>query len=214
LIVSDTGTGMDAEALAHVFEPFFTTKPRGQGSGLGLATVHGIVRQHGGTIDVASAPGSGTRFRILLPAVAEPPQRSPEAAAQRVELGSGTVLVAEDDDAVRKFVGSALTALGYDVLLAVDGEDALGVAAAHRGRIDLLLTDVVMPRMSGRELAESFAASHPGTPVVYMSGYTGDLFAPGEAPVGAGVVLRKPFTPAELSAALGAALRARRSTES
>jgi two-component system, cell cycle sensor histidine kinase and response regulator CckA len=197
LAVADTGTGMTAEVKAHLFEPFFTTKDVGKGTGLGLATVYGIVHQSGGVIAVDTEVGHGTRFRIFLPRAEAP---APEAAAggvERAAAGSGTVLLVEDEAGVRHLARDVLSGFGYRVLEAPDGSEALRLAVAHDGPIDLLLTDVVMPGMSGAELAERFQILRPGTRVLYASGYADD------AVIRHGVTdgvpfLQKPFEPDDL----------------
>jgi two-component system, cell cycle sensor histidine kinase and response regulator CckA len=176
LAVADTGTGMDDATLERIFEPFFTTKPKGQGTGLGLATVYGIIRGFGGTITVESELGRGTTFRILLPAAgvsttAAVPVRSAEAGETP---GSGTVLVVEDEPALRQLVASFLLRDGYQVLRAADADEAEAVAGAWSGRIDLLLTDVVMPGRNGAQLAATLSARRSDMRVLYMSGYTQD----------------------------------------
>jgi PAS domain S-box-containing protein len=195
LAVSDTGTGMSAEIQSHIFEPFFTTKELGKGTGLGLATVHGIVTQSGGRVLVYSEPGQGTTFKILLPRVEPAAEDATNAPAPRpVEGGRETVLVAEDDAAVREVVAKSLTNRGYTVLRAPDGQTALEMAHGLAGRVDLLLTDIVMPGITGRELAQTLAVEHPKLRVLFMSGYTDD------AVVRRGVLeegmpfLQKPFT--------------------
>jgi PAS domain S-box-containing protein len=195
LAVSDTGIGMDTQVKAHIFEPFFTTKEKGKGTGLGLATVYGIVKQTDGYIWVYSEPGQGTSFKIYLPHVAaapEPPAPKPLVPASLA--GSETVLLAEDEEAVRNFTRRVLAAHGYTVLTAADGQEALHLAEQHAGPIHLLLTDVVMPNMGGRELAERLVAARHDTKVLYLSGYTDDaivhhgVLEPGIA------FLQKPFT--------------------
>jgi signal transduction histidine kinase/ActR/RegA family two-component response regulator len=172
LAITDTGVGMDEGTRARIFEPFFTTKPFGEGTGLGLATVHGIVNQSGGTIWVYSEPGRGTTFKIYLPRVTDTAAVEPSASpADETPRGSETVLLVEDQGDVRDYACDVLEAQGYTVLLAKDGADALAVAGAHAGRIHLLLTDVVMPGMSGRELAEGLTRVRPDVAVLYMSGY-------------------------------------------
>jgi PAS domain S-box-containing protein len=176
LTISDTGPGMPAEVRAHVFEPFFTTKA--QGTGLGLSTVYGIVKQSGGWIWLDSQPGSGATFDIYLPRADEPLPAPPPAAARTAAAAGGeTVLLVEDQEMLREVVREGLTGAGYSVLSAADGPAALREAEAHSGAIDILLTDVVMPRMSGRELASRLTRLRTGLRVVYMSGYTDDAVA-------------------------------------
>jgi two-component system cell cycle sensor histidine kinase/response regulator CckA len=200
LAVSDTGIGMDAEIRSHIFEPFFTTKEQGMGTGLGLATVYGIVRQSGGYVWVYSEPGRGATFKIYLPQVDELPEvASLPAPVQPVAGGRETVLLAEDDASVRAVVSDVLAQKGYRVLRAPDGQAALEMARAQQGVIHLLVTDIVMPGMTGRELAEALTAERPGLRVLYMSGYTDD------AVVRHGVLdegmpyLQKPFAPRALA---------------
>ena len=187
LVVSDTGIGMDAATQEHIFEPFYTTKPVGEGTGLGLSTVYGVVEQHGGHISVDSVPGEGTTFRIHLPRVAEPePQAAQPLGTPRA--GSETILLAEDDPAVRALACDMLREHGYTVLTAADGEDALRVAERYTGTIHLLLTDVMMPRKNGMELARAFADVRPDARVLYMTGYA-------EMPgVSDALFVHKPFT--------------------
>ena len=187
LVVSDTGVGMDAATQERIFEPFFTTKPVGAGTGLGLSTVYGVVEQHGGHIAVDSAPGRGTTFRVCLPSVEEP---APQAVMPLVmpRTGSETILVAEDDPAVRTLATDMLREHGYTVLAAADGEEALLVAERHAAPIHLLLTDVMMPRMNGLELARAFRSLRPHARVLYMTGYA-------EMPAAAdGIIVQKPFS--------------------
>ncbi len=171
LKVSDTGAGMDAETQAHAFEPFFTTKDVGKGTGLGLATVYGIVKQSGGFIWVYSEPGEGTTFKIYLPRVEKPADDAADPP-RSARGGTETVLVVEDEEVVRDLIGRDLTGRGYAVLTAGTGSEALAVASAHEGAIDLVVTDVVMPEMGGLELMQRLTAARPGIKVVYMSGYT------------------------------------------
>ena len=199
IAVSDTGVGMDAATQARIFEPFFTTKEIGKGTGLGLATVYGIVKQSGGWIWVYSEPGQGTTFKIYLPRVTEavPPAAVTPAPPASVR-GSETILLVEDDEMIRNLVQKVLQANGYRVLVAANGRDAERVAGQHEGPIHLLMTDVVMPGMNGREVAERLAAARAGVRVLYLSGYTDDaivhhgVLEPGVA------FLQKPFTPAVL----------------
>jgi two-component system, cell cycle sensor histidine kinase and response regulator CckA len=201
LAVSDTGVGIDAETRAHIFEPFFTTKEQGKGTGLGLATVYGIIKQSGGYVAVYSEPGRGATFKIYLPRVEATPDATIPALAEPPVAGGGeTILLAEDDPSVRAVVSDVLAQKGYRVLRAGDGQSALEMAGAQPGRIHLLVTDLVMPGMTGRELADALTALRPGTPVLYISGYTDD------AVVRHGVLeegmpyLQKPFTPRALTA--------------
>jgi PAS domain S-box-containing protein len=171
LRVSDTGAGMDKKTLEHAFEPFFTTKPRGQGTGLGLATIYGIVTQAGGTIDVYSEPGLGTRVSVLLPATDQAPPADALARDAPRARASETVLVVEDSDDLREIVDRILTQNGYKVIVAADGAEALATARQFAGHIDLLLTDVVMPHMQGNELAPRLLEARPDLRVLYMSGF-------------------------------------------
>ncbi len=199
LAVSDTGVGMDAATQARIFEPFFTTKEQGKGTGLGLATVYGIVKQSGGWIWVYSEPGHGTSFKIYLPRVAEAVAPAAPSPVPPVSVrGSETVLLVEDDEMIRKLVQKVLKANGYTVLVAASGGDAERVAGQHEGPIHLLMTDVVMPGLNGREVAQRLTAARAGIRVLYLSGYTDDAIVhhgvldPGVA------FLQKPFTPAVL----------------
>jgi CheY-like chemotaxis protein len=195
LSVSDTGAGMDKETQSRIFEPFFTTKEKGKGTGLGLSTVYGIVKQSGGYIFAQSELGSGSTFRIYLPRVADPPGQPGLAKhTQAPSGGSETVLLVEDEDSVRELVRETLQSKGYTVMEACDGINGMKVAETHHGKIDILITDVVMPGMSGRELAQRVSASRPTIKVLYLSGYTEDaiihegVLDPGTA------FLQKPFT--------------------
>ena len=213
LTVTDTGVGMDAETRTHVFEPFFTTKEVGRGTGLGLSTVYGIVKQSGGFIWVESEPGRGASFHVALPRVEVAPA-SPEPATPtpRAAAGAETILITEDEPGVRAAARTVLSRLGYRVLEAESGDAALRVASSHPGTIDLLLTDVVMPGMNGRVLAEQLTRLRPGLRVVYMSGYPNrvivrqGILEPGLA------FLAKPFTPRTLGEKVRETLDAREAT--
>jgi CheY-like chemotaxis protein len=200
LAVRDTGTGIPEELHGVLFEPFFTTKNPGQGTGLGLATVHGIAKQYGGFITVASAPGAGSLFKLYLP-VSEAPddRRTHTGGTGYPPAGVRTVLLAEDDDAVRPVVQSMLTHLGYHVLSTSGGDHALRVAADHAGAIDLLLTDVIMPGLNGPQLAQRLARVRPGIPVLYMSGYTNDALVRDVLAHEDASYLQKPFDPETLA---------------
>jgi PAS domain S-box-containing protein len=195
LAVTDTGTGMDAATLTHIFEPFFTTKERGKGTGLGLSTVYGVVKQSNGYVWVDSAPGKGASFRVYLLRYVGQPAVEEQIADPREKLrGSETILLVEDAEPLRKLVRTFLEGGGFRVLLAESGENALEVAARFGGTIDLLLSDVVMPGMNGRVLAEQLLRRQPGMKVLYMSGYT-DNFIAGHGVLDPGThLLHKPFT--------------------
>jgi PAS domain S-box-containing protein len=178
LAVSDTGHGMDAATLGHMFEPFFTTKGLGQGTGLGLATVYGIVRQLGGQVMAYSEVGRGTSFKVYLPRQeASADEKRPEVAPLPPPQGTETVLLVEDEPALRVLVEEILTRGGYRVLQGARPEEALAVAAAHSGPIDLVVTDVIMPRMSGRQMADTLRLERPAIRVLFMSGYTDDAIS-------------------------------------
>jgi CheY-like chemotaxis protein len=199
--VTDTGCGMDAETQARIFEPFFTTKEHGKGTGLGLATVYGIVKQSGGNIFVYSEVGRGTTFRIYLPravgraaAIADNPQ------VVEARPGSETVLLVEDDEAVRSLAREILEEAGYTVLTASDGPSAVAVSETHAEPIELLLTDLVMPQMGGAELAQRLETSRPDMSVIYVSGHTDSaVFHQGLLRPGS-YFIQKPFTPTTLAA--------------
>src|SRR5205085_6207356 len=170
--VSDTGCGMDAETRARIFEPFFTTKETGKGTGLGLSTVYGIVKQHDGHINVYSEVGHGTTFRIYLPMHESPAAVETTPAPAPLAGGTETILVAEDEAALRELARDVLEGLGYKVLLARDGAEAVALYEAERARIDLLLLDVVMPHMGGHEAYEHIRTLDGATPVIFMTGYS------------------------------------------
>jgi nitrogen-specific signal transduction histidine kinase/ActR/RegA family two-component response regulator len=210
LSVSDTGEGIAAEHLPRLFEPFFTTKDVGKGTGLGLATVHGIVKQHQGWIEVASQHGAGAMFRVYLPVVDAPnPPEEIKASESPPRGGQESVLLVEDDEAVSLLTRRVLTGLGYRVRVAASGPEALAVWEAAPDDFNLLLTDIVMPRgVSGIELAERLCARRPALKVVYMSGYGGDTLAGRdirEAPLNH-ILLQKPFQVRQLARALRQAL--------
>jgi two-component system cell cycle sensor histidine kinase/response regulator CckA len=199
LTITDTGVGMAGETLSHIFEPFFTTKEAGRGTGLGLPVVYGIVRQNAGYIDVDSQPGQGTVFTIFLP-------RSENAAEPDFDLrhlqeklqGSETILIVEDELALRTLLNRFFSLYGYEVLEARDGDEALLICERHQGPIHILLTDVVMPKMSGRELAERLTPLQPEMRVFYMSGYSNSELVPFGIPEPSKTIIPKPFRPLDL----------------
>ena len=200
LSVTDNGLGMDRETRERAFEPFFTTKAAGRGTGLGLSTVYGIVKQSGGFIWIDSELGSGTAVRIYLPPVAAAdPAATPEEGELAPARGAETILLAEDEETVRRLASRVLQRAGYTVLEAADGEDALRVAGAYAGRIELLITDVVMPRMGGRDLAARLLAQRPELKVLYVSGYTDEAVARHGVLDPGTVFIEKPFTPEVLT---------------
>jgi two-component system cell cycle sensor histidine kinase/response regulator CckA len=200
LTVSDTGVGITDDAQKKIFEPFFTTKEVGKGTGLGLATVYGIVHQYKGFIQVRSALGKGSTFAIYLPLSEGLVEAIAESTPIPSRPGSETVLVAEDQDAVRQLTIAILRASGYRVLDAVNGEEALRLVRSGGERVDLLLTDVMMPRMNGRELVEQIRVLQPDLKVIYVSGYSHDIIAPKNLPEGGVNLLAKPFSPDALAA--------------
>jgi CheY-like chemotaxis protein len=199
LTVSDTGTGMDKETIGKVFEPFFTTKPVGQGTGLGLSSVYGIVKQSGGFIHAYSEPGDGSSFKVYFPAVEAPPDVVPEKRREEaVRGGTETILLAEDEGSLRALAERILTGLGYTVLIARDGEEAVEVLGRN-GKVDLAVLDVVMPRMGGKEAYEEMRKGNPNLKVLFMSGYSAEaghesfVLNPGTP------FLPKPYTPSSLA---------------
>jgi CheY-like chemotaxis protein len=200
LAVRDTGVGIDEEAQAHIFEPFFTTKETGKGTGLGLATVLGVVEQSGGVIRCESQLAGGTTFRIFLPAIAAAADGAgrPAAGLAKAPKGSEVILLVEDEEAVRKLARMILEASGYVVHEAGNGRDGLALCEAHQGAIDLLVTDVVMPQLGGRELAERAIQLRPDMKVLFMSGHTEDVVIKEGVQKGT-AFLQKPFTPAGLA---------------
>ncbi len=200
LAVRDTGCGMSPETQSRIFEPFFTTKEVGEGTGLGLSTVYGVVKQSGGHIEVESALGAGTTFRIYLPRGKGPGKATPVPGATAVPAHrEATILLVEDEDLVRSLVREVLHLNGYTLLEADNAANALRVGEGHQGRIDLLLTDVVMPGISGPQLARQLAGSRPELKVLYMSGYTDDAVIGYGVGVAETAFLRKPFTPTALA---------------
>jgi two-component system, cell cycle sensor histidine kinase and response regulator CckA len=195
LSVEDTGEGMDAATVTRIFDPFFTTKEHGRGTGLGLSTVWGIVAQSGGTINVTSSPGAGARFELHFPAV-ERTEAGVAAVASKEADGDETILVVEDEAQVRKLLCSVLRRAGYRVLEATDGREGLALSEQHEGRIHLLLTDVIMPRMNGSELVRALASQRPDTRVLYLSGYTENALQ--GVLDGTVALLAKPIAPREL----------------
>jgi len=198
LTVKDDGIGMDEEVMSHIFEPFFST--RAQGTGLGLSTVYGIVTHNGGHIKVTSAPGKGATFCIHLPRIAQKPKADPQLPApyEAVIGGEETILIAEDERGVRNLTCRILEQHGYHVLTAEDGVVALEISQEYRGPIHLLLTDVIMPRMNGKELARQLKGSRPDMRILFMSGYTGEVVSrDGALPPGM-AFLAKPFSLATL----------------
>jgi PAS domain S-box-containing protein len=200
LRVSDSGVGMDAATQARIFEPFFTTKALGKGTGLGLAAVYGIVQQSDGEIVVESAPGQGTHFRIHLPGVLVPaPTFAPLGQLHPRPTGQETILLVEDKDQVRALARLVLEMDGYTVLEAENGDQALAISKAAGGAIDVLLTDVVMPGLNGRQVADLLLARHPGLKVLYISGYADTAIITQQLTAAGSAFLPKPFSPAELS---------------
>jgi len=198
LRISDTGTGMPRDVLERVFEPFFTTKPKGEGTGLGLTTVYGIITQAEGHAQIYSEPGLGTTFTVLLPATDQRAKPAEAPRPRRRVRGGETVLVVEDEDAMREVTRRILARNGYQVLTAASGEDAITMVTESDQDIELLITDVVMPRLLGRQVAEQISAIRPSIRVLYMSGYAQPVLA-SQGTLDPGVILiEKPFTEADL----------------
>ncbi|MBE9547619.1 MAG: response regulator, partial [Proteobacteria bacterium] len=205
------GSGMDKETQEHIFEPFFTTKEVGKGTGLGMSTVYGIIKQNNGFIWVYSEPGQGSAFKVYLPKVKGDAELDEKEQTPVDDLsGSGTVLIVEDDDGLRKLAQAVLHQHGYRVLDAENGEDALRVSKEHEGPIHLLLTDMIMPKMGGKKLAERLQPLYPRMKVIYMSGYTDNTI------VRHGVLapklnfIQKPFTPEALARKVRKALESKK----
>jgi two-component system, cell cycle sensor histidine kinase and response regulator CckA len=194
LAVTDTGCGMSKDILEHIFEPFFTTKEPGKGTGLGLATVYGIVRQSRAHVSVYSEPGNGTTFKIYFPLLDKSIPVSQSVALAAVPRGEGTVLLVEDEPSLRVLAAESLKKLGYSVLQAGNGLEAIAIADAHADRIDIVVTDVVMPRMGGPELVAKLKQKREGFSVIFMSGYT-EAGALENSSIGPdAVLLNKPFS--------------------
>lgn len=206
LSITDSGHGIDAETLSHIFEPFFTTKEKGKGTGLGLSTVHRIVKESGGDVWVHSAPGEGATFTICLPRANQPAEHGETAATPKTADGSETLLLVEDEEGVRKLLTHVLHRRGYKVLEASNGEEALRLYERRGSDIQLVLTDMVMPHMSGRELGEKLRSLRPDLKIIYMSGYTDDVLVRTGA-LGPGMsFLQKPLRPEVLAAKVREAL--------
>jgi two-component system, cell cycle sensor histidine kinase and response regulator CckA len=200
LAVSDTGSGISPQVMEHIFEPFFTTKEKGKGTGLGLPIIHGIVKQSGGEIWVYSEPGSGTTVKIYLPRVFEPTDSWKHThAGSAMSGGHETILVVEDEKAVQKMVRGILTRLGYNVLEAGDGQQALELCGSHAAPIHLMVTDVVMPGIAGPDLARAVKILRPETRIIFMSGYTENSMLQHDPIEPEANFLQKPFTPEEFA---------------
>jgi CheY-like chemotaxis protein len=195
LAVSDTGTGMDADTKARIYEPFFSTKPADKGTGLGLATVYGIVKQSGGDIWVYSEVGHGTTFKVFLPRVSDVSEASQVIEPRSVTArGTETIILAEDEESVRRLAQRVLEGAGYTVLVARNGSEAQQISEQHSGQIHLLVTDMVMPMMNGRQLAERLRECRPDLRVLYLSGYTDTTVVRKGLLDGGALFLQKPFS--------------------
>ena len=202
LDVTDTGLGMDAATQEHIFEPFFTTKEQGKGTGLGLATVYGIVKQHGGFLHVYSEPGHGTQFHVYLPlsdgAVENREEKRVAENSERVCGGHETILLAEDHEGVREVACDTLAGLGYQVLLAADGDEAVAMFSAHCNSIALAVLDVVMPGTSGPQAYARICATRPDLPVIFVTGYSAEAAEMTARAERGAVFLQKPYRPSQL----------------
>jgi CheY-like chemotaxis protein len=199
MTVTDTGHGMDESVRRQIFDPFFTTKEVGKGTGLGLSTVYGIVRQSDGWIDVSSDVGIGTTFKVYLPRIDACTMQEVERTVSAAPGGDETILVVEDQDSVRFFVTTALRQHGYGVLESSSGDEAITLAGCHPGPLDMLLTDVVLPGMNGKELSERLKQFRPDLKVLFISGYTADVIAEHGVLERGVAFLHKPFSPEELA---------------
>jgi CheY-like chemotaxis protein len=199
ITVSDTGKGMDEETQTRIFEPFFTTKEMGKGTGLGLAVVYGIIKQHGGFINVYSEPGMGTTFRIYLPIVASETREETKAGQEEAPArGTETVLVAEDDKILRQLTRTVLEDVGYTVIEAIDGQDAVKKFIEHKDTIKLLLFDLIMPKMNGKEAYEEIQKIRPDMKVIFSSGYSRDIIRKKALLENGAFLIFKPRSPFEL----------------
>ncbi len=198
LAITDTGTGMDKETMERIFDPFFTTKPMGRGTGLGLASVYGIIKGHGGYIDVDSEKGRGTTFRIYLPAAEDQVEKTAETA-ERIIKGSGTILLVDDEEMVLNVGVEILKGLGYTVLEAKSGKEAIEIYEEHRDKIDMVILDVVMPEMGGGEAYERMKEINPNAKVLLSSGYSIEGRATDILKRGCDGFIQKPFGMKELS---------------
>ena len=204
--VVDSGTGMDAATQERIFEPFFTTKGVGEGTGLGLATVLGIVEQSGGSIEVSSVQGEGSRFAIYLPELSGETHEGETAAATPGARGTETILLVEDQTDVRNFTAVALRGFGYQVLTAADAAEAMRISAGEVGEIDLLLTDVIMPQVNGKQLVGRLSRLRPKLKALYMSGYPNDTIVQRGVLEPGAAFIQKPFGPNDLAAKVRAVL--------
>jgi CheY-like chemotaxis protein len=206
LTIADTGAGMDDQTRERIFEPFFTTKAMGKGTGLGLATAYGIIKQHKGFIDVESAPGAGTAFHIYLPLIEEGSVPPSTEDSRDLRGGAETILIAEDDEAIRGLTRSVLKEFGYQVIEAKDGEEAVRIFGENRETVDLLLFDVIMPRKNGKTAYEEIKKMRPDMNVLFMSGYSGDMISKENILEKDLSFIAKPVSPTELLRKVRAAL--------
>jgi CheY-like chemotaxis protein len=206
LSVTDTGMGMDAATLEHIFEPFFTTKELGKGTGLGLATVYGIVKQHGGYIFAKSEQGKGTTFRVYLPATSGDHERRESASQDKPLRGTETILLAEDHDGLRDTAREMLQSLGYHIIAGSNGSMAVELFKANSDHIDLMVMDVVMPSLSGPEAYLQMSALRPGIPVIFTTGYTSEARLLVSMVEKGAAILQKPYSLTTLSQMIRAAL--------